>query len=168
MEKKELETSKLFVISPSIVIDDTTNHKDNITKNISSLNHIVHFETRPSDITVVLKQKNNYVGIVDNTRYQSNIGLHCTEGDLYVGVRPNDSILLARYLWIKNINMLKYWKKIEKYIISLKPFYTIEEIKEIVEQIKLDMLKNKETEKFVYQKKRQQPIYKPNVYTDID
>lgn len=61
---------------------------------------------------------------------------HCLEGDYYTGIFEDDIMLLARYLYIQSVSNPNWSKELEKYIISLKPYYDYEELTKIYEQIK--------------------------------
>ena len=137
-------------------------------KNVNDVTHIVQFETKPEDITVAYEDSFVLKNIENNKVIYDGFGHHCVEGDLYVGVAPNDKVLLARYLWGKNVHNTEYNYEIERYILSLKPFYTTEEIIAILEQLRSEMSFIKENPKvFTLEKKRKEPIFIKTVYSDM-
>ena len=82
---------------------------------------------------------------------------------------PNDKVLLAKYLWEQSVQDTKYNNEIERYILALKPFYTIEEIMSILEQLKSEAVLQKEEQPlaFTLKRKSKQPIFIKGLGTDI-
>jgi len=137
--------------------------------NINHLTHIVEFETRIKDTAIGYPEKSAFRCIETNKLINNDIGFHCIEGDLHVGVFPGDIISLARYLWEKDVHDTGYTGEIEKFILSLKPYYTMEELMMIIVKLRCELYlsDNDEPKPFILEKKREEPIFIRNVYTDI-
>jgi len=137
-------------------------------RNVNDVTHIVKFETRPEDTTVVYDSSLVLKSVENDKVIYDGVGHHCIEGDLHVGVTPNDKVLLARYLWERNIHNTEYNNEIERYVLSLKPFYSMEEIVTILEQLRSEILFVKEEPKvFTLEKKRKEPIFIKTAYSDV-
>lgn len=136
MEK--YETKKLYVVRPSIVInDETIGIGYNGKKDIIKYKHIVEFENNSKDIDIAITYKNNisYNSLFNSKMYLDVIGNHCVEGDYHVGIYENDIVLLAKYLFMQSVLDTKWTRELEEYIISLKPYYDYDELKNIYEKI---------------------------------
>lgn len=153
----ELKTSELFVVKPSIVVEDYNNKKYFYEKNIVLVTHTVEFINRPTDISIAQYSVSNSFlkDIVDEKPYYQFISNHCLNGDSFVNVIKNDKILFAQYLWEMNMKT-KYNDEIERYILSLKPFYDMEELKQILEYLKQSVPTTEK--KLIIKKKSKQPI----------
>lgn len=174
----KLSYTKLYVVKSSIITYDCTEIDHNSTKRLkirkdSDIVHIVKTKIKPEDISIaVLKSncmfENISESVTRDNRIYNGIVNHCSEGDFHVGVTPDDKILLARYLWEKCVSNCKYSKEIEKYLISLKPYYEIEEIISIIKKLKEEVLQEKEeTLTLTLRKKKKQSISTKNIYTDL-
>ena len=140
-------------------------HEKAKKKNINVVTYSVDFETRPEDMTIALERYLTLKSVETDKIIYNGIGYHCAEGNLCVGVNPNDKILLARYLWERSVEATKYSCEIEKYILALKPYYTIEEIMVILEQLKSEAAINEEKPiTFTLKRSSKQPIYTKGIY----
>jgi hypothetical protein len=138
-------------------------------RNIDYLIHIVKLETNMNNTTIAVEDSNGLLKDVDSDKiFYQGIGSHACEGDMHVDVNYNDKISLIRYLWVKNISEGNYTYEIERYLLSLKPFYNVEEIMLILGQIKKEVENGKEDnpKELVLKRKRQKPIFVRNIYTD--
>lgn len=136
MEK--YESKKLYIVRPSIVISDKTIRTDyNKKKDIIEYKHIVGFENNSKDIDIAIETKNNFVyrSLFNDICYFEGIGHHCCEGDYHVGIYDDDIVLLAKYLFLQSVSNIKWTGELEEYIISLKPYYDYDELKNKSEQI---------------------------------
>jgi len=131
--------------------------------NLNHVTHIVEFETRPEETTIAYKDLVTLKALNTGKPIHDGVGYNCEEEDLHVGVCHNDKVLLARYLWEQNIQNTEYDNEIEKYLLFLKPFYSAEEIIDILRQLKKDVSFNQEdTKVFRIQKERKKNTYKPS------
>ena len=80
----------------------------------------------------------NHIAL-DSGAYYEYIGCPVIKGDRHVNVLENDKILLAKYLWEQNNPQEDYNQYIGKYLISLKPHYTIDEIMSILTELKSEV-----------------------------
>ena len=181
MNKDKIPSDKIFVVRPSTVVYDDTKYgfTDSMIKaisaktpiqrnrlekakasNVNNVTHTASFENRIENITIAIEETGICKDLItDEIIYDSFISHFC-EGEKCVNVVKNDKILLARYLFEKNLENSKYTSELEKYILSLKPFYTIEEIKIILEEIKKEVsLEENETKIFTLKQKSKQPIF---------
>ena len=137
-------------------------------KNVNHVNHIVRFENRIQDTTIATQEAGICRDVASDRIFYPSIGSHLCECEMCVGVLKNDKVLLARYLWERSVQDTKYNNEIERYVLSLKPFYTMEEITDILEQLKSEVVsRDKEEPKvFTLKRKSKQPIFAKGVYTD--
>lgn len=142
MEK--YETKKLYIVKPSIVIDDNTIYYEKLKLG----KHIVTLKNNSKNIDIVTSTKCNffYKSLFSNNTYFDGIGFHCIEGDYHVGVYKNDIMLLAKYLYEQKVSDTKWTKELERYIITLKPYYDYDELRKIIEEIKLSTNDDEKTE----------------------
>jgi len=135
--------------------------------NINVLTHVVEFERKPEDTTIVMSLGGSLRRFEKGPRINEGVGSHCIEGDMHIGVDPNDKVLLARYLWEAMVFDTEWTNQIERYVLALKPYYTLEEINVALKTIKEDSIEREKPETFKLIKRREAPIYIPrNVYTD--
>lgn len=135
--------------------------------NINHVTHEVLFEQRTSDITIAVSNNSIYKDLLSDERIVSDVDLHICEGEKCVGVVENDAISLVRYLFEQELKKTQYNNEIERYIMSLKPFYTIEEIIDILTQIKSTIIDPEEVKRFSLTYKTTQPIFSKSIYTDL-
>lgn len=132
MEK--YNTENLYVVRPSIVVyDDTKLINQDLIEMKQKYIHIAKFEQKYENIGIAYKESLSLEDIFDEKIIIDSAGIpnHCCEGDLYVNVMENDIILLAEYLYKRKIKNTKWTKELQEYIISLKPYYTENELLEI-------------------------------------
>jgi hypothetical protein len=165
----DLKTENIFLVNPSKIIKFDTK---NIGKSKEEL--IITFERDIKNITATYLHGTTYVGIFENRSFESVIGNHCVEDDYYVDVHKNDIIRLREYYWNKDNLGTPLTYDLDSHILKLKPYYSITEIKYILEQYKkeiTDMIKNHGMEPvkvFTYKKKRNKENgFGKNIYTDI-
>lgn len=159
-------TKDLFIVKPSVVLLDETTKREDFKKNKLYRTHIVKFESRPEDITIAVRKVNTVREIFGDKNYYTSVGMHCSEDDYYIDVRNGDKILLANYLWEKNTNH-KFISAFEKYVISLKNYYSHEDIRIILGQIKAEITQSKPV-RFTYKRKYEFPLKVNNIYSDPD
>jgi len=134
-------------------------------RNINEVTQSCEFQTRIKDVTVATRMPDTrfvFKSVEDNEKIFDGYGSVCHEDDLYVGITPNDKEQLIKYLWNKRVRNTEFTDEIEKYIISLKPLYTMEEIMRILVEIKADLYKTAyegkdESEPFTLVKTREEP-----------
>jgi len=152
IDKLELEETKLTISNlektpldkPTIfdyinnVRRSIANTKFNIIKliNVNNVTHIVKFENSIQDTTIAIGEPLILRDIVTSEVFYENIGSQRYEGEKCVNVFEGDKILLARYLWEKSGQSTKYNYEIEQFLLSLKPYYSTEEIMVILKQLK--------------------------------
>lgn len=126
--KENFETSKLYVVKPSIVLDD-----DYRKINEEQILHKVKLSQNPKDIdiAIITKYRLTYKSVFMPRIYFNEIGYHCCEGDYYIGINDNDITLLSRYLFENNVEKTKWTKSLEQYLISLKPYYNFDELNQL-------------------------------------
>ena len=129
--------------------------------NTDIVNYAVKYLQKPSDVTIGYYLPFCYTDLFSDKTIFANNFTKLDEFDYCVGVYKNDRILLAKYLLLKFAKHIKYNDELEEYILSQKPFYTMEELNVIYEKLKWEMaLKEKENPKiFTLKKQIQMPIY---------
>lgn len=140
MEK--FDTKKLYIVRPSMVINDNTKLlKEDIKNNQAYYVHTINFSTNSKDIDFAFceKHSNVYKSVFSDKCYFKGITKHTVEGDYYIGLNENDLVLLTKYLFERKTKITKWNKALEDYIISLKPYYSYEELKNILEELKFNI-----------------------------
>ncbi len=164
-----IKTENIFLVQPSKMIRFDTK---NISKSKEEL--IITFEKNIRNIAAACLRGITYQNIFGNILYESIIGNHCVEDDYYVDVYKNDIVKLREYSWNRDICGTPLTSELDMHILKLKPYYSLAEIRDILEQYKLDILNNvknngmKPVEVFTYKKKHtKENGFSKNTYTDI-
>ena len=167
MSEIRFKTTGLYVVRPSTVLSVTSKDKKNFKKNINRIAYKVKLENKKSDTTIAYRDNLVLKDIETEEIIYNTLSLQsCCTDEKYVNVDEQDKVLLARYLWEKNIHANPYNVNIEQYIISLKPFYTLSEIKKILLSIRKEAQECEKVKRMVLKRKFKQPIMIRNIYTD--
>ena len=163
----EFKTRELFLVRPSIVTYDNI-----ISLKGEKRKHIVIFENNSNHVDIVEKETIYRDVFNDKRIINDHVSNHCLEGDSYINVFQGDIEPLSKAL-IKSktpISELEY-VRISEYIISLKPYYTKEELEEILKYFKDKFYseKPKVKTKTLFNIYKSQMITSRNmIYTDMD
>ena len=132
--------------------------------NINNVIHTVTFENSLDDVSIAIPRPMPFKfilnDIVDNRTIYEGYTASCNHHDYYVGVLKGDKIPLAQYLWERNVPGTDYNNQIDLWVTSLRPIYTIEEIKDLLIGIREDLLPyQQEPYQFTITKEGKPPIY---------
>jgi hypothetical protein len=137
MEEKMIETNKVFIVSPSKVVDDSFQTLKN-----GKIKRTVSFERKSDDLSFAVPHIGGYRDILNNRLY-SRIGSHCCEWDYYVDVSNNrlDARKYIEYVYfghsfIKGFDNEPLPKWVEELVLQFKPYYSIPELVEILKEEK--------------------------------
>jgi len=168
MSNLKFNSNRLFVVRPSILLFRKTKERQMKNKT-SKLNYVFEFLNRAEDTTIAIQRNGIYKDIVSDRVISSGIGSFLLEDEMCVNVLENDKVSLIKYMWERNVPDTKYNKEIEKYIFSLKPLYTMDEILKILKELKneIEVKSEEESKVFTLNQKSNHPAYIRNVYTDM-
>jgi len=153
MKNPEFNSNRLFVIRPSILLFrkiPIRQNKRQINKKGLKFNYVFEFLNRTEDTTIAIKRNGIYKDINSDRIIHSGIGSFLLEDEMCVDILEDDKILLAKYMWERNVPNAKYNEEIEKYIFSLKPFYSMDEILEILKELKNEITAKGEDESKIF------------------
>lgn len=143
---EQFETKKLYIVKPSIVTYDNTEYISKTNGDVTCL-HTVILKNNAKDIAIAYKNSGCLISnIEDGELLYEGISFHCDEGDRYVGVIDGDIEHISKALYQKNKSLPKWNYELEKYLISLKPYYDKEELMKILKQLKEEIEETKEIE----------------------
>ena len=140
MNAEKINAKRLWVVKPSIVVSDSVDFVND------KMVHTVGFIHSPKNISIAINFMSfTSYDVFDGDEYSLGVGSFCRENDLYLDVFPGDRIALIKYLWKKEMSRgksnISYDKQLREYLYSLKPTYTISELKEILFDLKGDVEK---------------------------
>ncbi len=89
------------------------------------------------------------------------------EGDYYLGIQENDTILLAEYLWNKYTHT-KFTSVIKEYILNqAQPYFSYEKLKEILLELR-EEISNEKPIQFTRRRNYKQTLRDVIIYSDPD
>lgn len=153
IETGYINAKKLFVVKPSIVTSCFTfayPHKRYVL-----YRHFAEFEPS-SSIDIAIQDIFDFKSTSSEVTYKTQIE-DCHDGDFYVGVGDNDFFELNDYIWMTINTRTGDKDKFDHYVDLLKLSYTIDEIKNILEQIRADVATNQNIKRFHCNKYRRLP-----------
>jgi len=153
--KKEYRTNQLYVVYPSIVLDEEIQHKKQSLLAPSEDIYKIRFRQNKKDAAIAttyglsayenIFNKEKYIGLI------SKYNPHCLKGEFHVRVYRNDVMPLINYLWSIQGKNSKLPNDIIEFILNIKPYYSLEELKEISTALK--QKKVKKGKEFIYKLK---------------
>lgn len=133
-------TKDLYVVKPALVLSEKIIREKKYKERKMDILQIIKFEVNPENVTIALKKANFFKELFGERIYLNSIGLDYSGKEFYVF--DEQQILLSRYLWQINTKT-KFLDAFENYINYLKPYYTHEELKEILKGIKNEVARER-------------------------
>lgn len=167
------EATNLYVVKPSIVVQDSNEQTVDYKRDSVKTVHIVQFIQPPINLSIANHKRGRMEDVFNSRPYYEHVGHICHEGDYYISLLKGDKTLLARYIW-EMITGEEFTDNVNNYAKFLKSGWTSNELYNFISLARL-----KENEKsdskpyeFVVKQKRKE-LNKPTLknfvpYTDKD
>lgn len=194
--RTEFETGELYIVRPSIVINDTSTYSTSLIRdellisefyfydrptllnrlryqlkrekflrlherNQNVVIHQVDFQSNVLDVSFATKEIAGFRDCFSGEFYYNGLANHLCEGEKCVGICRDDHVLLFQYLVFKFAKSHNCDEEIQQLILSLKPYFTIQELRDILQEIKelAGTLLKTDSKKFSLVRKRTEPIF---------
>lgn len=130
-------------------------------RNQNIVTHQVEFQSNISDISVATKEIVGFKDCFSGEFYYNGLANHLCEGEKCVGVRKNDYVSLLYYLVFKFAKSHDCDQEMQQLILGLKPYFTIQELQDILQEVKemISTLSKTDSKNFSLVRKRKEPIY---------